>query len=125
MKKSLISLSIVLSSLFLLTGCEESPATAAKRKNPEISIVGIIDGCEVKFVDRGYNLNSFYIAKCDNTVTTTRNWTEREGKTDVAKRSTVIQQQINELSKEKAKLEAIEVAKGKLSSTELEALGLK
>ena len=40
-------------------------------QNPEIVQIGIFEGCNVSYVNRGNQVNSFYIAKCNNTETRT------------------------------------------------------
>ena len=40
-------------------------------QKPEIVQIGIFNGCNVSYVNRGYQVNSFYIAKCNNTETRT------------------------------------------------------
>lgn len=57
---------IALSAIALL-GCEQD----RKMANPSIENIGTIDGCTVRWVDRGYTDKSFYIARCDNTTTVT------------------------------------------------------
>jgi hypothetical protein len=111
----------------LLVGCSERTDDQAKEMlaNPAINLVGIYEGCEVKYVDRGYQSKSFYIAKCGNTTTFTRNYTEQSGKTTVFRRSTVITQEIEKLQAEKAGAEAKERALEKLTPTERAALGIK
>jgi hypothetical protein len=68
---------------------------------------------------------SFYIAKCGNTATTTHNYTEKQGKTTVDRRSTVITQEIEKLQKEKETAETKEKALEKLSAAEKQVLGIK
>lgn len=110
----------------MLTACgrtdEEARALLAK---PAVSDAIMVDGCEVKFVDRGYQNHSFYLAKCGNTTTMSRNYQEQSGKTTVFRRSTVITQEIEQLQKEKAEAETKEQALAKLSPEERKALGVK
>ena len=40
-------------------------------QKPEIVQIGTFNGCNVSYVNRGYQVNSFYIAKCNNTETRT------------------------------------------------------
>ena len=121
MKKLLLVLAVL-----SLTACgrtdEEARALLAK---PAVSDAIMVDGCEVKFVDRGYQNHSFYLAKCGNTNTLTRNYEEQSGKTRVFRRSTVITQEIEQLQKEKADVETKEQALAKLSAEERKALGIK
>ena len=110
-----------------LTACSGRTDEQAKAMltNPDINNVGTFDGCEVKFVDRGYHAYSFYIARCGNTTTSTRNYTEQSGKTTVNRRSTVIAQEIQKLEAEKAAAVTKERALEKLSSEEKALLGVK
>jgi hypothetical protein len=108
----------------LLTGCNEKED--ALRANPEVANIGTFDGCEVSFVNRGYNELNFYMAKCPgNSTTTTRNFRVQSGKSTVFKRSTAIVQEIDALMSEKIELEAREAALAKLSPAERTALGIK
>ena len=116
-------LTSAMTMMFFLTGCNNEEAQA-KLNNPQTINIGEFDGCEVKFVDRGYESNSFYIAKCGNTTTTTRHWRETRGKSQVNRSSTVITQEIESLQEEKKKVEMTEKAMSKLSDEEKKALGL-
>jgi uncharacterized lipoprotein NlpE involved in copper resistance len=125
--KRLITLPIlvlcVLMLVLMLTGCNEQQE--ALRAAPETSKVGTFDGCEVSFVNRGYQDNSFYMAKCPgNSTTTTRNYAVKSGKASVFKRSTVIAQEIEALQVEKTETESKEKALEKLSPAERKLLGL-
>ena len=40
-------------------------------QKPEIVQIGTFNGCNVSYVNRGNQVNSFYIAKCNNTETRT------------------------------------------------------
>lgn len=113
--------------VFLLSGCSQRTDEQAQAMltNPEINFVGVYDGCEVKYVDRGYQVRSFFIAKCGNTTTTTRNYSEQSGKTTVFRRSTVITQEIEKLEAEKAAALTKENALSKLSDEEKKLLGVK
>ena len=57
MRLHLILISVA--SLFLLSGCDEEKK--ALFANPAIVDVGEYDGCSVKYVNRGWDLQSFYI----------------------------------------------------------------
>ena len=123
MKKVLI----VLAATIALTACgsrttEEARALLSK---PDIITLGTFDGCEVKYVDRGFREQSFYLAKCGNTSTTSRFWLEQQGKTQVTRTSTVITQDIDKLQAEKIKAEQFEQAMSKLSPQDKKALGIQ
>lgn len=110
----------------LLVGCGRTDEQAkAMLSNPDINNVGTFDGCEVKYVDRGYRDSSFYIAKCGNTSTATHNYTEKSGKNTVHRRSTVITQEIEKLEAEKAEAVTKEKALEKLNPEEKKLLGIK
>ena len=66
---------IVVGGAVSLSGClsEREAANIEYRNNhPTIEKVGVFDGCEVKYVGRAFADNSFYIARCGATTTTTR-----------------------------------------------------
>jgi hypothetical protein len=111
----------------LLVGCGGRTDEEAKGllSAPAVNFVGVYEGCEVKYVDRGYQTKSFYIAKCGNTTTATRNYNEQSGKTTVFRSSTVITQELEKLQAEKAAAETKERALEKLTPTERAALGIK
>lgn len=122
-KIALLAFSIAASTL--LVGCGRSDEEIAQlQREPSVQSVGIIDGCEVKFVDRGYQIHSFYIAKCGATTTTTTNYEETQGKSRVFRRSTVIAQEIAKLDKERAESQKIEDALKDVSPEKRKALGL-
>lgn len=122
--KTMSKVILAMCAVALLAGCNERED--ALRVAPETSSVGEFDGCQVTFVNRGYDMLSFYIAKCPgNSTTTTRNYSVQSGKTRVQKRSTVIAQEIEALQVEKAESEAREAALSKLSPAERTALGIK
>lgn len=121
--------------VFVLSGCKSDEADALLAK-PSISQVGEFEGCQVSFVNRGYDSTSFYIAKCKgDTSTVTQNSTRAQGKTRVPTRNTTIvedtaalqeeiqthQKQVEQLQSElKVKQDAL----AKLSDAEKAALGL-
>ena len=113
--------------VFLLSGCGGRTREQAQAMitNPDVNFVGVYDGCEVKFIDRGYHDQSFFIAKCGDTTTLTRNYTEKQGKSTVNRRSTVITQEIEKLEAEKSAVIAKERALSKLTIEEKKALGVK
>ena len=117
------TLAFILVATVLLSGCnEEEKALLAK---PSISEIGEFDGCNVKFVNRGYEKLSFYIAKCDTTSTSTTNYTTSSGKSTTFRRKTIITKEIEKLQAEKADLDAKAAAMEKLTPTERKALGIK
>ena len=67
----------------LLSACSDRPAKVS------VEDVGEFDGCTVKFVDRGSNTNSFFLAKCNSTATTTKNYSTG-GKAPSARRVTTV-----------------------------------
>jgi hypothetical protein len=99
-----------------------------QQKNPEIKVIGVYDGCEVKYVDRYYAHDSFYIARCGQTTTTTT--TVQVGK--VQQNRMAITQQLETVSaqheKLKSELEVLdkrEAALAKLTPEERAALGIE
>lgn len=122
--RTLKYLTIVVSATLLL-GCAEKTEREAKYANPVIENIGMFDSCEVKYVNRGYQEKSFYIARCDNTATTTHNWEQSHGKTRSFERETVITQ---ELEKKQAEVEILKQkaeALSKLSPADKRALGVE
>ena len=67
-----VTLALAAVAVFALSGCGE---INEKYKNPVVEPLSAeVDGCLVKYVNRGYVSNSFYIARCPglgDTVTTT------------------------------------------------------
>lgn len=96
MKKILIGM-LVLS----LTACSRSE----KVVNPSVSDIGVIEGCTVKYVDRGSSIDSFFMARCQNTTTVTNVYKQSQGKSTVLRRQTAIIQEIEKLEREKDLLE--------------------
>lgn len=66
-----VTLALAAVAVFALSGCEKDE----KYDNPVVKpLVTEVDGCVVKYVDRGLVSNSFYLARCPglgDTVTTT------------------------------------------------------
>ena len=122
MKHILLALIAVVS----LSACNEERLAkyAELRKNPEVSDIGNVDSCHVKYVNRGQSVDSFFIARCDNTTTTTQNYST-SGKSQTPLRSTVIEIELKKLQAEKDAAEAKEKALAKLSDNERKALGLE
>lgn len=92
--------------------------------HPKISDEVNVDGCSVKYVDRGQSYKSFYIARCDGTTTLTTNYTS--GKS--AARMVSINKQIADLTAQRDAITKEEAVKHealtKLSPDERAALGL-
>jgi hypothetical protein len=109
--------------LLLVTGCDKLDHTLLTE--PKIEQIGTFDGCDVVFVDRGYDKASFFMAKCGNTSTITNNQTLFSDTSQFSKRSTVITQTIEKLQKEKAEALAREAVLSKLSDAEKAAIGIK
>jgi hypothetical protein len=57
--------------MFIFTLINDSEKNKQLLQKPEIVQIGTFDGCNVSYVNRGYQVNSFYIAKCNNTETRT------------------------------------------------------
>jgi hypothetical protein len=93
--------------------------------NPTVNTVGTYDNCDVKYVDRGTSTNSFYIARCGDTSTTTNAYDEQVGKQTVFRSSVAITRDIQRLQTEKAVAESKERALEKLTPAEKQALGVK
>jgi uncharacterized lipoprotein YehR (DUF1307 family) len=115
MKYKLLTISVL---TVMLAGCGDDAAQQAKLTNPDITKLGTFDGCEVKYVDRGYESNSFYMAKCGNTVTQSSLF--QSGK--IQERMTSITQQMDALTAEKQALATREEALNKLTPEERAAL---
>lgn len=109
MKKTIILASILL----LLGGCRSEEEKEKLRTNPEVTEVVVVDGCVVKFADRGDDMNSFFIARCGDTTTLTSNYMVQSGKTRVPKRKALIAQEIQKLQQEQEQLDAEEVEQAK------------
>lgn len=57
--------------MFIFMMINDSEKNKQLLQKPEIVQIGTFDGCNVSYVNRGYQVNSFYIAKCNNTETRT------------------------------------------------------
>ena len=57
--------------MLIFTLINDSEKNKQLLQKPEIVQIGIFNGCNVSYVNRGYQVNSFYIAKCNNTETRT------------------------------------------------------
>ena len=57
--------------MFIFMMINDSEKNKQLLQKPEIVQIGIFNGCNVSYVNRGYQVNSFYIAKCNNTETRT------------------------------------------------------
>jgi len=116
-----------------LSGCSNDDEAQAKEllRNPEITVIGNFDGCEVKFVNRYYRDHSFYLARCGATAAVTQQYQETQGKSQVARTKLTITQELAELDKRREALQVEqdivvkrEAAIAKLSLEERAALGL-
>jgi hypothetical protein len=116
-----------------------------KKTHPEVTVIGTFDGCEVKFYERGYTSENFYIAKCVNAEkTSTVSSFDRVGgkfshdveKFAVTKEISAMQAEKEKMDKAIAEAKAkaedaakkqalIDNAKKKLSVEEREALNIK
>lgn len=157
--KKLVAMLMVAITI-VATGCSSSPEEKAarekaeaeakvkadyKRQHPNVSVIGTFDGCEVKYYERGYTSENFYIAKCVNSESsTTVSSTQRTsgkyahdiGKFEVtqaiSKERAEIEKQQKYIDEARAKVEElkkkqsiIDAAKQKLTQEEIEALNLK
>jgi hypothetical protein len=119
-------LAAIFAVAFVLSGCESDDKAAALRKNPEVSSIGEIDGCQVKYVNRGWSVDSFFIARCGSapTTTTTQNYSTTD-KSHSPRRSAVIEVEMKKLQEEKDAADAKEKALAKLSPEERKTLGIE
>lgn len=113
---------LVVLGLVGLSGCNERED--ALMINPHVVHVGVFDDCEVKFVDRGYKSTSFYLARCDTTVTSTRNWTETSGKSTTHHRRTDITHGTG-APPVSPRIAEVKAALGRLTESEKAELGIK
>jgi hypothetical protein len=118
------ALLLLIPAAILLSGCEETDRANALLANPETIDIGTFDGCTVKYVNRGWKDQSFYLARCDHTASQTMHWDERHGKSTVQRQSLVISQEIEKLQAEKDAAETKEKAIAKLSPEERKVLGI-
>jgi hypothetical protein len=109
--------------LALLTGCEEDDARTAKLTKPIIVDIGVVEGCSVKFIDRGWRDDSFYIAKCG--TTTVQTYQYASGKSHVMQATITDMAAIDEQLKQLQRLQDTKAALEKLSPHEKELLGIK
>lgn len=100
----------------MLTACE-----AQTHREPQITRVFEVDGCEVKYIDPP-NLPNFYIARCGNTTTTT--WKQQQGKSTTTYGAITVESTAD-LRKRLAESEARDKAMAKLSPEDKQALGIK
>lgn len=126
MKKVLISM---IFGCIALVGCSSKEEIAEKQKNPEITNLGVFNECEVSYVDRYYDSQSFFMAKCpSNSTTITNKYTVQSGKTQTSRTRTTIIQEIGDLQKELndvSQKELKEKALSKLTPEEIEAIKLQ
>ena len=133
------TLGVIFFAIFtlLLTGCGDRDRADALLAKPETQLIGEFEGCQVSFVNRGYDSTSFYMAKCPGeATTTTKNSFHMSGKVRVSDRSTAIVQSTQDLqadlAAQKKKVEELEAqlqlktqALSKLTDKEKAALGLE
>lgn len=108
----------------LLSGCNIGDREAELRANPKIVPIGVIDGCNVKYVDRGYASDSFYISVCQPGVTASAGWTIKSGKSTTQRSSITVTKEIEQLQAEKDAIDARSRAMEKLTPAERAALGI-
>lgn len=115
MKKFILSLTIVAA----LSGCAPSGPDKydLMKKTPDITLIGVYEGCEVKYVDRGRSYDSFFMAKCGDTSTTT---TETGGKH--SSRITNITTKMSKADQERAEAERRAAEQKRLKDAALEKL---
>jgi hypothetical protein len=140
------SITIATMIAVLMVGCGEKKETPVQveswsekmtrlKNTPEVSEVGVFEGCRVSFVDRGQASDSFFLAKCPtDSATTTKNWEThgvRGGKTEyrettVMRSLTEAEQKAFDENEKKMKIQKLkDSARSKLTSEELNALLVK
>lgn len=128
--RSIIVFSLVVStaivSVMALTGCKEEDELL---KNPQTKDIGTFEGCDVKYVDRGYQSKSFYLAKCPGNKTShTTTWLETQQKSLVNRQNIAVTDDVQCDTPEQAKAKAEDAAKSaaiaKLTPVERKLLGL-
>lgn len=114
---------VLILGILSIGGCQSDEEVAkreALKKAPIIETLGTFDGCVTKFVNRGRTDNSFYLAKCGNTTTTSQQYSS--GRSTVTNIS--ITQQIDQLQSQADELRLKQEAIKKLSPEERKALGI-
>jgi hypothetical protein len=113
----------------ILSGCDGDYEREMQKKmdNPQVTDEITVDGCDVKYYDRGYSDKSFHIAKCGNTTTISRR--VQSGKTHRdAVEITTLDQQIADLTAQRDELQKQDKLKSqaisKLTPDERAALGI-
>jgi hypothetical protein len=142
----IIFTAIAITSMVTIVGCSNPQEIAAKEQkltNPDVTLIGTFDGCEVKYYERSeYNLvKNFYIAQCEGkSIAVTRFF--QQGKsigsdTNITtEKMTTLEkvEKLNILKKQSADLEKvineektadINKALGKLTLEDKKVLGLK
>lgn len=107
---------IIVASALMLTACGAEGA-----RDPIVRNTIEVDGCQVKYIDPP-NLPNFYVARCDNTTTTT--WKQQTGKTSTTYGAINVESTAD-LRQRLADAEAREKALSKLSPEDKKALGIK
>lgn len=118
--KRILLIAAAVAASSLLVGCKNEEYEK-KKANPDITVIGTFDGCEVKYVDRYYSSDSFYLARCGDTTAVTGR--VRSGKT--TRNSLTITQEINRLTAERDAAMIQENALSKLTADERKALGIE
>jgi hypothetical protein len=128
MNKTIFALAIGVIALGM-TGCNEE--AQAKMKKPAIINIGMIDGCEVKWVDRGYKEYSFYVAHCNTTTVTTSGYETGGKSSEHIPVAVIVDEQKMEatrealaMQKELEEMRARDSALAKLTPAEKAALGI-
>ena len=116
----ILSTLLIVSSISLV-GCESDDRAQALYNSPVITTVGEFDKCTVKYVNRGTQVNSFYLAKCNSTTTTTNNYTETSGKSTHNRTNTTI---VDELSSDQVQ-KLRELTLNKLTESDKILLNIK
>lgn len=119
---------ILILGILSIGGCQAEQDAEIKKavlKNkPEIIEMGVHEGCNVKYINRGVRDDSFFIAKCDNTQTLTQQYSVSSGKSSNHQTRVSITQQLDQLQTQANELRLKQEAIKKLSPEERKALGI-
>lgn len=115
---------LMLIPILFLFGCNEKEE--ALLASPKVTSIGEFEGCDVKFVNRGYETRSFYLAHCDAPSSTVSDiYSYQQGKvTKYATKLSSVTKEV-ECDEECQKQKLIASALKKLSKQEREILGIK